>query len=92
MGWRFWRVRRVRDDAGSDECRELQAFFQEYVDSELDDDAAIRVASHLEACRGCGLEAGTYRAIKASLARMERPSPETLSRLHAFAETLDDQA
>ncbi len=91
MGWRFWRSK-PPGCAGFDDCRELQAFFQEYVDDELDEAAAARVAERLEACRGCGLEAGTYREIKRSIGRMERPPTATIERLETFARSLDDRA
>jgi anti-sigma factor RsiW len=42
---------------------------QSFLDGELDEDVARRVAAHLNLCRRCGMKADTYRAIKASLAR-----------------------
>lgn len=77
--------------AGFDDCRELRAFFQEYLDDELDEATAARVAGRLEACRGCGLEATTYREIKRALGRMERPPAAAIERLETFARTLDEQ-
>jgi anti-sigma factor (TIGR02949 family) len=71
-------------------CSEVGRRLQRYLDGELDHDAecdALEV--HLEECRRCGLEAETYRSIKASLARRCEPvSPESLARLRAFGERL----
>ena len=57
---------------------------------ELDESDLERVSSHLEACRDCGLEAETYRAIKAAVARLEKPDAATLERLRQFAEAVDE--
>ncbi len=91
MGWRFWRSAKP-GCAGFDDCRELQAFFQEYVDAELDAPTAARVSERLEACRACGLEAATYREIKQAIGRMERPPAATIERLETFARTIPDRS
>jgi hypothetical protein len=47
------------------------------------------VSEHLEDCRRCGLEAGIYREIKASLARHAAVLPDTtLARLRRFGQQL----
>ena len=51
-------------------CHQVGQVLQSYLDNELDDDAARKVAAHLEDCRRCGLEAETYEALKASLQRV----------------------
>lgn len=62
---------------------------QAFLDEEVDERAAGRVAAHLEMCRRCGLEADVYREIKASLARSTSPVPEVaLWRLRRFGEEL----
>ncbi len=48
-------------------CRQVGKVLQTYLDDELDDDTARKVAAHLEDCRRCGLEAETYEALKESL-------------------------
>src|SRR5262249_18789422 len=72
-------------------CREVAKVLQAYLDGQTDDVTAQRVARHLEACRRCGLEARTYREIKAALARRVPLADElALERLRAFATSLAD--
>lgn len=68
-------------------CREVTRALQTYLDGHVDQASSRRIHAHLELCRRCGLEAETYTAIKASLARRpaEGPDPEALARLHDFA-------
>jgi anti-sigma factor RsiW len=62
---------------------------QSYLDGHTDEVTARRVATHLEACRRCGLEAATYREMKASLGRRApQVAVETLERLRAFGQAL----
>ena len=71
-------------------CPEVRRLLQRYLDGEVDDLKARRIASHLEDCRRCGLRAETYSAIKRSLYehRPEVPA-ETIERLRAFAAGLE---
>ena len=70
-------------------CREVGKLLQRYLDGETDEHATAKVAEHLEDCRRCGLEAGIYREIKASLARQATVLPETtLVRLRRFGQQL----
>jgi predicted anti-sigma-YlaC factor YlaD len=70
-------------------CREVGKLLQRYLDGETDEHATAKVAEHLEDCRRCGLEAGIYREIKASLARQATVLPETtLVRLRRFGQRL----
>jgi anti-sigma factor RsiW len=70
-------------------CREVVKVLQAYLDGQTDDTTTQRVARHLEACRRCGLEARTYREIKAALARRVPVVDElALERLRTFATTL----
>jgi anti-sigma factor RsiW len=66
---------------------------QSYLDGQTDEVTAQRVGRHLEACRRCGLQAATYREIKAALARQApHVDPETVARLRAFGTNLADGA
>jgi anti-sigma factor RsiW len=70
-------------------CMQVMRVLQSYLDGHTDDTTARRVASHLDACRRCGLEASTYREIKAALARKATPLDESsLERLRAFGSAL----
>lgn len=91
MLWRRLRRRkRALPPSGPIHCASAAARLQEFLDAELTDDVADRVSEHLDACVDCGLEADTYRAVKTSLARGQRPSEATLERLRAFAAELTD--
>jgi anti-sigma factor RsiW len=66
---------------------------QAYLDDELADERRELVAEHLEDCLRCGLEASSYRFLKARLAGLTPRSDEhQLTRLRAFANTLADKA
>jgi anti-sigma factor RsiW len=84
---RFWRKNEPDLD-----CREVGKVIQSYLDSELDDADARLVAAHLDKCRDCGLEAGTYDRIKAALAQPmpEGADPEAIERLRSFGQGLAD--
>jgi anti-sigma factor (TIGR02949 family) len=72
------------------DCHEVGQLLQRYLDGELDESRARRLAAHLEDCRRCGLEADTYEQIKASLAhRRAHDVPlDALERLNEFAHQL----
>jgi anti-sigma factor RsiW len=70
-------------------CHQVGKVLQSYLDDELDDDAARKVAAHLEDCRRCGLEVETYEALKASLQRGPAGlADEPVTRLREFGERL----
>ena len=71
-------------------CRRTVLVLQAYLDGEVDPPTATAVGEHLEVCRRCGLEADTYRAIKAALAAGGRTPVDqaAVARLHRFAERL----
>jgi predicted anti-sigma-YlaC factor YlaD len=71
-------------------CPEVGRLLQRFLDDELDEAADPDVLSqHLEQCRRCGLEADTYRKIKASLATRRPAVPkDSIERLRAFGEQL----
>lgn len=86
----FWARRRLM-------CPEVGRLLSRYLDGEIDELKAQRIARHLEDCRRCGMKAETYTAIKQSLrARGASIPPDTIDRLRAFgerlaAEGLDDE-
>lgn len=71
-------------------CMQVMRVLQSYLDGQTDEVTARRVANHLDACRRCGLEAATYREIKAALAR--RPAAtlgdDSIERLRQFGSAL----
>jgi len=74
---------------GGVSCIQTARILQRYLDSQLDEAAAIQVADHLDACRRCGLDAESYREIKVVLAGRSRPpSPDQLERLTSFVNGL----
>lgn len=78
------RRRKSTDSAAS--CREVAKVLQSYLDGETDDMTTRRVALHLEDCRRCGLELGTYEELKAALARRVPVVDQlAMERLRAFA-------
>jgi anti-sigma factor (TIGR02949 family) len=69
-------------------CRQAARVLQSYLDGELDEVTARRVAAHLEDCRHCGLEADTYTEIKKALAQRAALPAGAVERLRAFGENL----
>ncbi len=83
MRLRFWKS----PDAIT--CHEVGQMLQSYLDGEVGPDRAQKVARHLEACRRCGLEASTYRRLKAALSGLsEDVDPEAVRRLQHFVDDL----
>jgi anti-sigma factor RsiW len=81
--------RRLRGTKEMASCMQVMRVLQSYLDGHTDEVTARRVANHLEACRRCGLEAATYREIKAALARQAAaPDQAALDRLRAFGTSL----
>ena len=79
---RWWKRRRLM-------CPEVRRTLQRYLDGEIDAEWASRVRDHLEDCRRCGLEADTYRALKANLESRGPAVPDELvTRLRDFAQGL----
>ena len=82
------RQRMLGDDAVAS-CLATRRELQRFLDGETDPAATARVARHLDACRACGLQARTYRDIKASLRSGGTPPPaDALDRLAAFTATM----
>ncbi len=85
-----WRAMVGTKDMAS--CLQVGRLLHSYLDGEMDDLTARRVARHLELCRRCGLEASTYADIKNALARRGASVPDDGERLQQFAEHLMDTA
>jgi anti-sigma factor RsiW len=67
-------------------CMQVMGVLQAYLDGQTDQMTARRVANHLDACRRCGLEAATYREIKAALSRAGAPlDASAVERIRSFA-------
>jgi anti-sigma factor RsiW len=74
---------------GGARCVEIGRHIQSYIDDGLDPAARAKVASHLHACRRCGLTASEYRHLKTALAQAASPlPPEPLQRLQSLAADL----
>jgi anti-sigma factor RsiW len=70
-------------------CHQVAEVLQTYLDDELDEASAAKVAAHLEDCRRCGLEAETYEALKTSLHRGAAGVGDApVARLREFGERL----
>jgi anti-sigma factor RsiW len=71
-------------------CHEAGRVIQAFVDGEIAMPRRAEVAQHLEVCRRCGLEAHTYREIKAVIRRGgEEPATDSKERLRRFVATLE---
>jgi len=74
---------------GGASCIQVARILQQYLDNQLDERAAEQVVRHLKACRRCGLDADSYRAVKIALAQSSRPAPpERIERLTSFVAQL----
>jgi len=70
-------------------CMRTMPNLQSYLDGNLDEVTARRVATHLEDCRRCGLEVTVYTEIKTALAeKRDSIDPDVLDRLQHFASQL----
>ena len=69
-------------------CHQVGQLLQTHLDGELDAERTKQVADHLDDCLRCGLEAETYRAIRAALVRRAPVDAEPLARLHDFSTRL----
>lgn len=71
------------------DCREVARLLQAFLDGEIADPLAVPVADHLQACLTCGMEADTYRWLRAAVAGLARADdPRQLRRLQRFVEAL----
>jgi hypothetical protein len=78
-----------RQKVGEVECEQVAEHIQSYLDGYLDAELAELLASHLDVCRDCGVDADAYLRIKAALAaRGDDIDPDVVKRLLAFGESL----
>ncbi|MPZ88057.1 MAG: zf-HC2 domain-containing protein [Nitriliruptorales bacterium] len=83
---------RQHQSPGTLSCRQVRRLLQAYLDGELRDARTVLIADHLDACLRCGLEASSYRWLKAQLAGFAPSADERqLDRLRAFAAALVDE-
>ena len=72
-------------------CKQVEQQLQMYLDTELDEKSAKKVADHLEMCQDCAFEADLMTKIKMSLKGAEgNVDPGTLARLNQFANRISD--
>jgi anti-sigma factor (TIGR02949 family) len=85
-----WLMRLFGHRAPGDlDCHQVAEVLQHYLDGEIDEERSRRIEAHLEACRRCGMEAETYRRIKATLAARRGDVPaESIRRLEDFGRRL----
>lgn len=84
-----WRDRSWWPRQRSMTCEEVGRRLQHYLDGELDERRATRLAAHLADCRRCGLEADAYERIKQSLSQRREALPDdALERLRDFGSRL----
>ena len=70
-------------------CMRTMPVLQSYLDGNVDEVTARRVAAHLEGCRRCGLEIEVYSAIKRALAGdHDTIDSDVIDRLQHFASRL----
>ena len=71
-------------------CSEVGKLLQFYLDENIDEPSARRLETHLHECRRCGMEAATYRDLKAALHRRRdsEESRDAVARLREFAERI----
>lgn len=71
------------------DCREVGRVLQSYLDDNVEPGFAGKIASHLDECKKCGLEADTFTRIKDAL---ENKRPEidndAIERLQSFGNRL----
>ncbi len=66
-------------------CEEIMEVLQGYLDGEVDEETAKKVASHLHKCAHCAPEADLYSRIKESLASKQLVvDPDVMADLHAY--------
>lgn len=83
---------RFRHRSDEATCREVSRVLQSYLDGQVDELTARRVARHLDACRRCGLEAEVYARIKEAVGRIDAAVPSLpIARLRDFARRLADE-
>lgn len=75
------------------DCNRVRKVLQSYLDGELDDRHAAMVASHLQDCDRCGIEADVYEQVKSRLSGLrQQPDPAAIERLRHFADQVPTAA
>ncbi|MEZ5411066.1 MAG: zf-HC2 domain-containing protein [Acidimicrobiales bacterium] len=78
-------IARPAEGHGTVDCVAVGQVLQRYLDGATDAETTTLVAAHLDDCLRCGLEADTYRRIKAALAHHRQPPPpDAVQRLREF--------
>ncbi len=76
---------RFRRSSSRARCREVRKLIGGFIDGEVDQDLAAKIAEHLDDCRRCGLDAGVYTRVKQSLqARPPMVDDDAVARLREF--------
>jgi len=74
---------------GGMSCRKALKLMQSYLDGEVEEKLALKVAKHLNACKDCDEESLVYKKIKASLAnRPPHVSQDIIDSLTDFTQNL----
>lgn len=82
-------MRFLRKLRGDKSCEEILEVLQAYLDGEVDETTARKVAGHLDECTQCDHESQVYVKIKSSLAFRKRPvDTEVLDALRRFGDDL----
>ena len=80
---------RFRRSSSRARCMEVRRVINGFVDGQVNDGFAAKIAEHLEDCRRCGLSAEVYAKIKQSLqSRPPTIDEETIERLRQFGSEL----
>jgi len=71
-------------------CSDVAKVLQSYLDGEVSAETASKVALHLDACNGCGLECSKFQQIKDSMGRFRRElDPSAVTRIEDFISRLE---
>jgi anti-sigma factor RsiW len=82
---------RFRRRTSAARCREVKRVINAWIDGEVEEDFAEKIADHLEDCRRCGLAVDIYGRIKESLkSHPPEIDDEAIARLREFGRSLAD--
>lgn len=83
-------LKRLRRQKGYS-CHEVLEVLQSYIDGEVDEATAQKVAKHLDMCTGCTHEADVFRKIEAAVfAKAEPIDPAIIDSLTQYAMKLGE--
>lgn len=84
-------LRRTKRAQRKMNCLQVGRTLQSYLDDEIDDLTARRIAAHLKDCRRCGMEADAYTELKRALnRRADWIDHAPMDRLRDFSRRLVD--